>query len=479
MNMNKKMYIGGQLKEGRAGSFDVISPATEGVVGQIAYGDASDAQDALAAADAAFAEWSGMSIAARTGWMLKLREAVIANEEHLRECVHWEMGKTWEQTQEDYDSLVNSLSFYAEEISRMRSESLVDKEGTHEHRLEFEPVGVAVAYLAWNFPLLNLSFKIGPAMAAGCPLIIKPSNHSPLSAYAVGELCAQIGLPAGAVNIICGGNKEVGDTMSESPIPGMLTLIGSAKTACHVMSRGATSVKRYSMELGGNAPALVFDDADLSIAANIVSGVKYGNAGQICVTPNRVFVHEKVLDRYREEMVKLASAVKVGFGRDASYTMGPLIDEDAFDRVSKLVEDAIGHGAKILCGGGRPSDCPGKGHYYAPTVLDGVTPDMRIYNEEIFGPVVSLISFTCEDEVLAAANATDSGLTAYVFTKDRAKAEHFAKRLRFGEIQINGVKYGIDLPHIGIKQSGMGCDCSHLALHDYLAAKRVSHALPA
>ena len=475
-NFTKPMYVGGKLLEGGA-RFDVISPATEKPVGNVAWASAEDARAALSAADGAFAEWSGASIAERTKWMRELREAVVAAEEHLRECVHLEMGKTWEGTQEDFDSLVNSLAFYAEEISRMRPEALVDREGTHSHSLRHEAAGVAAAFLAWNFPLLNLAFKIGPAMAAGCPLVVKPSFKSPLSAYAVGELCAQIGLPAGAVNILCGDDEEVGDALSSSTIPALLTLIGSARTGRRIMREGATSIKRYSMELGGNAPVLVFADADLDVAADIVCAVKFGNAGQICVTPNRVFVEDAVADSFRKKVVARAEKIRAGFAREG-VDMGPLIDRAAWERVDGLVRDAVSDGARILFGGGRPRGME-TGHYYAPTVLDGVSEKMRVYREEIFGPVVGLIEFSDEDAALRAANDTEAGLTAYVFTADIGRAERCARLLRFGEIQINGVKYGIDLPHGGIKQSGVGCDCSHLALHDYLVPKRVSRALAA
>ncbi|WP_136659742.1 aldehyde dehydrogenase family protein [Nitratireductor sp. XY-223] len=473
--LSKKMYIGGELVDSRT-PFDVVSPATEETVGQVAWATAADAEAALAAADSAFADWSATSISERARWMHMLRDAVIASEEHLRECVHLEMGKNWAGTQEDFDSLVNSLQFYAEEISRLRPEALVDREGTHSHSLVYEPVGVAVAFIAWNFPLLNLAFKIGPAMAAGCPIVIKPSFKSPLSAYAVGELCHRIGLPPGVVNIVCGDDAEVGDALSSSKIPAMLTLIGSARTGRRVMEKGATSIKRYSMELGGNAPVLVFADADLDLAADIVGAVKFGNAGQICVTPNRVYVESAVADAFAQKVVERARAVAVGFDRNAPVDMGPLIDAAAFQRVDGLVRDAVAGGAQVLAGGGR---APGhdRGHFYAPTVLKGVTSPMRIYSEEIFGPVVSLIEFNDEKSVLDAANDTDAGLTDYVFTRDIEKAERCAARLRFGEVQINGIKYAIDLPHIGIKQSGIGCDCSHLALHDYLAPKRISRAL--
>jgi len=408
--------------------------------------------------------------------MLKLREAVIAHEQHLRECVHLEMAKPWAATQDDFDMLVSSLQFYAEEISRAKPEALGDREGTHTHRLMREPIGVAAAFLAWNFPLLNLAYKLGPAMAAGCPIVIKPSMKTPLSAYAVGELCAEIGLPAGVVNIVCGNDHEIGDAISASTIPALLTLIGSTRTGVHLMRNGATSIKRYSMELGGNAPVLVFADADLDLAADTVCALKFANSGQICVTPNRVFVEAAVADAFACKVVERAQAVRVGFDKTSAIDMGPVIDGSAWERIDGLVKDAMQNGAQLLTGGRRPEGFE-TGHFYAPTVLSGVDASMKIYREEIFGPVVSLMSFTDEASVLEDANDTEAGLSAYVFSSDLARAERCAAKLRFGEIQINGVKYGIDLPHCGLKQSGIGVDCSYLALDDYLSPKRVSRAL--
>ena len=476
MSFSKKMYIGGKLVDGQE-TADVINPATDEVVGTVAAAGAADVDKALQAAQAAFPSWSQTSIAERTAWMHKLREAVIENEEHLRDCIHQEMGKPWGGTQEDFDSLKNSLHFYAEEIARIRDEILVDRAGTHSHRMVHEPVGVAVAYLAWNFPLLNLAFKIGPAMAAGCPIIICPSPATPISAYAVGELCAKIGLPDGVVNILAPADFDTADYLTASKIPALVTLIGSIETGKHIMKTGATSIKRYSMELGGNAPVLVFADADLDLAADIVTAVKFNNAGQICVTPNRVYIEDSIAEEFTAKVVDRAKSTLVGFDKNKDVVTGPMIDGRAWKRVKGLIDGAVANGAKLLAGGDRPEGFD-KGHFLAPTVLGDVTEDMKIYQSEIFGPVVSLMNFKGEETLLEKANDCDEGgLTAYIFTKDLAKAESYAAQLRYGEVQINGVKYDIDLPHGGIGQSGFGHDCSHLALHDYLAVKRITRAL--
>lgn len=474
--MHKKMYIGGVLVEGQA-TLDVTNPATEEKVATVAAAGLQDVDTALRAAKAAAPGWAATPVAERQAWMLKLRDAVIANEEILRDCIHLEMGKPWGGTQEDFDLLERALKFYSEEIQRVHDETLRDLDGTHEHRIVYEPVGVAVAYLAWNFPLLNLAYKIAPAMAAGCPVIIRPSAATPVSAYAVGELCHQIGLPSGVVNILTTDGYAPSDALAASTIPNLITLIGSTNTGRHLMKVGATSIKKFSMELGGNAPVLVYRDADLDLAADIVSTVKFNNAGQICVTPNRVFVEREVHDAFRDKVVARAKAAKVGYDKKADILSGPMIDGRAWNRVKGLIDDAVGKGATLLTGGDRPEGLE-KGHFLAPTVLDGVTPEMQIYQNEIFGPVVSLIPFDDRGAVLDRANdGEEGGLASYIFTADLALAEQVAKRLRYGEVQINGVKYDIYLPHGGIGQSGIGHDCSRLALNDYLVVKRISRGL--
>ena len=314
-------------------------------------------------------------------------------------------------------------------------------------------------------------------MAAGCPIIIRPSDATPISAYAVGALCEKIGLPKGIVQILATESYAVADALSASTIPQVITLIGSTKTGQHIMRTGATSIKRYSMELGGNAPVLVFEDADLDLAADIVTGVKFSNAGQICVSPNRVFVVEAVRDAFTEKVVERAKAAKVGFGKDADITTGPVIDGRAWTRLKRLIDDAVSEGATLLAGGDRPAGL-NAGHYLAPTVLTDVTETMAVYREETFGPIVSIVPFDTKTNLLRMANdCEEGGLTAYIFTRNLARAEHYAARLRYGEIQINGVKYDIDLPHGGIGQSGIGHDCSALALHDYLVQKRITRSL--
>jgi succinate-semialdehyde dehydrogenase/glutarate-semialdehyde dehydrogenase len=472
----KRMYIAGELRDAANGQrHRVICPGNEEAIGEIAWADHGDAEQALEAAALAFETWSRTSLKERARWMATLREAVIRHEEILRLAVMYEMGKPWEATAEDYETVVNALEWYADEMKHARDSILTDVEDTHRHQIISQPVGVAVAFLAWNFPLLNVGFKLGPALATGCTMILRPSSSSPVSAYVLGEICHEAGFPNGVVNVLCGPAEEVATTLSASPIPRLVTMIGSSETGRRLIAQSATTVKRMSMELGGNAPVLVFPDADLEKAAGEVAALKYGNCGQICVSPNRIFVHRDVASRFQELLRAKACQVRVGFGRENQPTMGPLIDGKARERVHGLVTDALANGAELVCGGQMPPAAQ-KGFFYPPTILRDVRPEMRVAREEVFGPVASLIEFQDEESVVRKANHTEYGLVAYLYTRDVGRCQRIAERLEFGEVMVNGFKYSIYLPHGGVKESGIGKDCSYLALDDYLVKKRISVA---
>ncbi len=470
----KKLYINGELVDSADKKIhQVVCPGTEEVVAEIAWGGKKDAELALDAAQAAFKKWSKMSLTTRKMWMDKLRDAVKLQEHEIRESVMYEMGKTYNQAMEDYDTVINALEWYPQEMLHRRDEIIPDPDGTHAHQIISQPAGVAVGYLAWNFPLLNLGFKIGPALAAGCTLILKPSANAPLSAYLIGEIMASINFPKGVVNIIAGSNEEVALTLSSSKIPRVITMIGSSVSGRMAMQQAATSIKHFSMELGGNAPAIVFDDANLSQAVNDLSALKFGNCGQVCVSPNRIFVHENIYEEFVSRFVEKAKKLELGFGNDPNIGMGPIVDKRSRDRVMKLVETTLQEGAKLECGGKIPADKP-KGYFYEPTVFTGVNRTMTIFKEEIFGPLSAIYKFKTEEEVLDMANDCEVGLSSYLYTKDLSRIQKFSAELEVGEVHVNGFKYAIYLPHGGVKESGLGHDCSHLALGDYLEKKRIT-----
>ena len=313
-------------------------------------------------------------------------------------------------------------------------------------------------------------------MAAGCTLILKPSANAPLSAYLMGEILESIDFPRGVVNVVAGSNEELALTLSSSKIPRVITMIGSSVSGRIAMQQAATSIKHFSMELGGNAPAIVFDDANLVQAVNDLSALKFGNCGQVCVSPNRIFVHENVYDEFVERFVSKAKKLEIGFGNDAKIDMGPIVDERSRNRVMKLAEKTLAEGAKLECGGKIPTDKP-DGYFFEPTVFTNVNRSMTIFREEIFGPLAAIYKFKTEDEVLDMANDCEVGLSSYLYTKDMARINKFTAELEVGEVHVNGFKYSIYLPHGGVKESGLGHDCSHLALNDYLEIKRITQRI--
>ncbi len=472
------MYIDGRLQDGVAGKvMNVISPATGRSVAQIAVATKDDTDLALNAAQKGFEYWSALSLAERNFWIDKLRSAIIARKEELHYAVMYEMGKTWESADEDIEMICSALDYYPNEMLRYRSQILPDVEGTHTHMLVHEPRGVVVAILAWNFPILNVAYKVAPALATGCSIIIRPSAESPISAYLFGEICAEIGFPAGVINILTGKSADTSIPLSKSTIPRVLTMIGSTSTGCKLVAQSATSIKKLGLELGGNAPALIFDDCNLEKAVAVMAGVKYNNSGQVCVTPNRIFVQASIYDKFMEMFKEKVAAIKVGFGRDKGITMGPVINIAARERLFSIVEDAISKGAVVTMGGDIPEGMPEGSSYINPTVIENVNPDMRCFNEEIFGPIAPIIKFETEADLDPMVNLADSGLASYLFTGSLARVQKYSRFIQSGEVQVNGIKYAINLPHGGIGNSGLGHDCSHLALEDYLHTKRISISL--
>ena len=469
------MYIHGEL----VSSIDnqtkqIFSPLNEERIATLSWANSLDSKRALKSAEQGFHIWSKTPIKKRKEWMLKLRDKILEKEEILRKSISYEMGKPYNATAEDIESITNSLKYYSDIIEDyQKDKEIIDPDGTHSHYLVSKPIGIVVAYLAWNFPLLNAGFKLGPALASGCSIVLKPSELSPVSLYIIGEILHEINFPKGVVNILCGEPSEVATTLSKSTLPKLITMIGSTETAKRVISDSSTSIKKYSMELGGNAPFIVFDDADIELATNIGAAIKFGNCGQICVAANRFFIHEKIFDQFMDQMISKAKQLKIGFNKQLDYEIGPMITNKSKERVLKLIKKTIDDGGKLQYGGKSPENLSA-GNWIQPTVISGVTDKMKIFHEEIFGPVVSLISFKTEDDVIKSANNTKYGLASYLFTKNKERINRFINELDFGEVQINGIKYDIYLPHGGIKESGVGHDCSELALDDYLIKKRIT-----
>ena len=472
---NLKMYINGELTSSHnTMTKDIISPLNDEKIATLAWGSSNDSIRALESAKEGFKVWSNTPVKKRKEWMLLFREKILENEEILRKSISYEMGKPYSATVEDIESITNSLKYYSDIIEDYQSDKeIIDNENTHKHYLISKPIGVVVAYLAWNFPLLNAGFKLGPALASGCSIILKPSELSPLSLYIIGQILDEINFPKGVVNIICGEPNQVATTLSKSTIPNLITMIGSTETAKKVISDSSTSIKKYSMELGGNAPFIVFDDADIDLAADIGAAIKFGNCGQICVAANRFYIHQNIFDSFLNKLISKAKNLKIGYNKELDYDIGPLITNKSKDRVLGLIKNTVENGGCLEYGGKTPENLD-KGNWIYPTIISGVNDKMKIFHEEIFGPVATLIPFKSDDDVLLSANNTKYGLASYIFTNDKIRINRFIDELDFGEIHVNGIKYDIYLPHGGIKESGVGHDCSELALEDYLIKKRIT-----
>ncbi len=473
----KNMYIDGKLTQGVAAKMqDIISPATGEVVATIAIASKEDSEAALISAQKGFDYWSKLSIAERNEWIYKLRSAIIERQDEIHYAVMYEMGKTWESAEEDIDMLIDALDYYPNEMLRYRSQMLPDMAGTHTHLLVHEPRGVAVGILAWNFPILNVAYKLAPALAAGCSIILRPSIEAPVSAYIVGEIAESIGFPAGVITILTGRSGDTSIPLSVSVIPRVLTMIGSSQTGCKLVAQSATSIKKLGLELGGNAPALIFEDCDMQAALNVMVGVKFNNSGQVCVTPNRIFVQASIYDEFMARFKEMTAALKVGFGRDKGINMGPVINVKAREHIMGIIDDAVAQGA-VKSLGGIPEGMPEGSSYLNPTILENVTPEMRCFKEEMFGPVATIIKFNSEEDLDPMVNVPDVGLASYLFTNNLKRVQKYASFIECGEVQVNGIRYAINLPHGGQKDSGLGHDCSHLALEDYLYTKRISITL--
>ncbi len=471
-----QQYINGKLVDGAGKTAEVYDPSTGEIIDTVGCADAAQAEEALRAAAEAFKTWSKTSVNERYDWLMKFKAACTAERDKLVDLVSFESGRPYPAACGDVDWLLTSLSYYAEEAKRMDGEVLPTQYvGGKEnyHIVTRRPIGVTVGHIAWNYPLGNASIKLAPAVASGCTCIIKPSSETPLATLYLGVIAERIGFPAGVINIISGPSGEVAKTLNESDIPRMITLIGSYETGLSVMKQGATSVKKYSLELGGNAPVIVMPDADLNeTAANIVAK-KVGFAGQTCVNYNRIYVHESVYRELCEKVAEELKKVKLGRYKDEGYVMGPVINKAARDRMLALIDDAVKCGAKLVMGGEVPAEFS-RGSYITPALLVDVTDDMRVSTEEIFGPIIPMQPFSDFDDVLKRANNTIFGLSAYFFGHDAREIAKAFETLEAGEIFINGGIGSEFTPHPGLKQSGIGCDKSKWSMEEYYDFKLIS-----
>jgi succinate-semialdehyde dehydrogenase/glutarate-semialdehyde dehydrogenase len=475
------MFIDGSWGEARSGkTFEVTDPATGELIGTVPDGAADDTLDAIAAADASFGSWSTTTAQSRADLLYAAWQLMNERSEALARLMTREQGKPLKASRAEVKYAADFLRFYAEEATRVTGEWLPSARADQRFLVLRQPVGVVAMVTPWNYPISMLTRKMAPALAAGCTLVLKPAEATPLCARAVFEIFEEVGAPAGVINLVTALDpKPIGEVFTTDPRVRKLAFTGSTAVGRHLAGVAAGNLKRVSVELGGHAPFIVFPDADPVRAAKGAAALKFLNAGQACISPNRLYVSEQHHNAFVSTLVERVSNVRAGNGFDDGVGVGPLVNEAAVAKVAAQVDDAIGLGAEALVGGRRLTDEPfDRGHFYAPTLLAGVRDDMRIYREETFGPVAPVITYGDVDELLNLANDTNYGLAAYVYTNDFSTAIRAFEGLRFGIVGINDVNpTAASAPFGGMKDSGIGREGSHDGIAEYLETKLGGFAL--
>jgi len=463
-------YIDGQWIDADSGeTLPVVNPATGETIAEIAKCGTAETRRAIVAAESALVTWRQKTAKERAAVLRKWFTLMMEAQEDLAQILTAEQGKPLAEARGEIAYGANYIEWFAEEAKRIYGDTIPHPSNDKRIVIIKQPVGVVACITPWNFPNAMLTRKIAPALAAGCTVVCKPASETPLSALAFVELAVRAGVPAGVINIVAGITREIGAEMTSNPIVRKLTFTGSTQVGKMLMEQCAATVKRTSMELGGNAPFIVFDDADLDEAIKGAMICKYRNAGQTCVCANRFLIQDGIYDEFAARLKEATAGLKLGEGIDESVTVGPLINERAANDVIGFVEDAVAKGAKIAIGGNR-SDLGAC--FVEPTVLTNVSEDMRVFREEIFGPVAPLFRFKTEEEAIAMANDTNVGLACYFYTRDIGRIWRVAEGLEYGIVGINeGLISNEMAPFGGVKESGQGREGSKYGLDDYLEIK--------
>ena len=468
------LYIGGKFRPASDGlRFDVIDPATETSIASVASGSVADATAAIDAAQAAFPEWAARKPRERSEILRKSFELITKQSERFARLITLENGKSLNDARGEVAYAAEFFRWYAEEAVRNIGEVSRAPSSGARILVSHKPAGVAVLVTPWNFPAAMATRKMGPAIAAGCPVVVKPASETPLTMLALMPVLEEAGVPPGVVNIVPSRRSgPVVNTMLADPRVRVVSFTGSTEVGRKLLQSAAQNVVTPIMELGGNAPFIVFEDADIDAAIEGAMIAKMRNMGEACTAANRFYVHAKVHDAFAEKLTAKMSALKLGNGLDDGVALGPLVNADTRDKVAALVADAVGKGAKILTGGKAPG---GTGYFYPATVLTNVPDSADMVREEIFGPVASIQTFTSEAEVVKRANDTEYGLVAYVYTRDIGRGMRVSEQLDFGMIGLNrGLVSDPAAPFGGMKQSGIGREGAHEGIMEFLETQYVS-----
>lgn len=469
------MFINGEWCQAESGKkFGVINPATGEGIGDVADGGQVEAKRAIQAAHSAFGDWSSMTAYERSEILYKAYKLMSTRREEIARTMTVEQGKPLRAAMNEVKYGADFLLWYAEEAKRVYGETIPAPRGDQRFIVLHQPIGVVAAITPWNYPASMITRKVAPALAAGCTIVLKPAEATPLCAIEIFKILEEAGVPKGVANLVTGSDpKPIGEEFVTNPLVSKITFTGSTETG-KLLARGAADqMKRVSLELGGHAPFLVLKDADPVFAAKGAVLVKYLNTGQACICPNRLFVHKSGVEAFTKEFVSRVIKMRAGNGLEQGINIGPLVNQKAIEKVERQVEDATSKGAELLCGGHRlMDDGLDRGYYYAPTVLSNVTSDMLIYREETFGPVAPIIAFDDDDDVLEMANDTHYGLAAYIYTQNLSAAMRTFEGLRFGIIGVNDINpTGAAAPFGGQKESGLGREGGHEGIFEYLETK--------
>ncbi|KVD20257.1 NAD-dependent succinate-semialdehyde dehydrogenase [Burkholderia ubonensis] len=466
----QQAYVNGAWQGAANGeTFEVRNPATGGLVGVVPVLGAAETRQAIDAANAAWPAWRKKTAKERAAILRKWHDLMMENADDLALILTTEQGKSLAEAKGEISYAASFLEWFAEEGKRVYGDTIPTPASDKRIVVTKEPVGVCAAITPWNFPAAMITRKVGPALAAGCPIVVKPAEATPFSALAMAVLAERAGVPAGVFSVVTGDPKAIGGELTSNPVVRKLSFTGSTPVGRLLMAQCAPTVKKVSLELGGNAPFIVFDDADLDAAVQGAIASKYRNSGQTCVCTNRFYVHEAVYDQFAQKLAAAVGQLKVGRGTEPGVTQGPLINEAAVLKVEAHIEDALAKGATVVTGGKRHA----LGHgFFEPTVLTGVTPAMKVAKEETFGPLAPLFKFGSDDEVIRLANDTEFGLAAYFYSRDIGRVWKVAEALEYGMVGVNtGLISNEVAPFGGVKQSGLGREGSHYGIDDYVVIK--------